>query len=103
VKPVAAPFAAKLLRAQTFPYERRSVRVDAGAFILIAHDRTKTAVGGPAYISFPANAPPHALKCGAEEPGIFYLRYEWPFDIKYPPEGSKGECLLCATKRDAHV
>jgi hypothetical protein len=72
-----------------------------GAFTPIAHDRTKTAVDGPAYISFPGNAPPHALKCGAEGPCIFYLRYAWLFDIKYPSEGSKGEC--CARRRETRM
>jgi hypothetical protein len=61
-----------------------------GAFKLIAHDGTETEFDGPAYISFPGNAPPHGLKCGAKEPCILYLRYSRPFDIKYslgPPRG----------------
>ena len=62
-----------------------------GEFTLIAHDGTKTEFDGPAYISFPGNAPPHALKCGAEEPCVLYLRYSRPFDIKYPSEVSKGD------------
>jgi hypothetical protein len=72
-----------------------------GAFTPIAHDRTKTAVDGPAYISFPGNAPPHALKCGAEGLCIVYLRYAWLFDIKYPSEGSKVEC--CARRRETRM
>lgn len=55
----------------------------SGAFTLIAHDGTKTKFRGPAYISFPGNAPRHGLVCGDKEPCIFYLRYSRPFDIKY--------------------
>ncbi|MBA2408503.1 MAG: DUF4437 domain-containing protein [Gammaproteobacteria bacterium] len=62
-----------------------------GAFTLIAHDGTQTAFDGPAYISFPGNAPPHGLKCGAKESCVLYLRYSRPFDIKYFPTGSKSE------------
>ncbi|MEO8419074.1 MAG: DUF4437 domain-containing protein [Methylophilaceae bacterium] len=60
-----------------------------GAFTLIAHDGTKTKFDGPAYISFPGNAPPHALKCGSKQPCILYLRYSRPFDIEYSPD-AKG-------------
>ncbi len=60
-----------------------------GAFTLIAHDGTKTKFDGPAYISFPGNAPPHALKCGSKESCILYLRYSRPFDIEYPPGTTK--------------
>ncbi|MGH8503143.1 MAG: DUF4437 domain-containing protein [Gammaproteobacteria bacterium] len=62
-----------------------------GAFTLIAHDGTETEFDGPAYISFPGNAPPHGLKCGAKEPCVLYLRYSRPFDIKYFPAASTGE------------
>ncbi len=55
----------------------------SGAFTLIAHDGTETKFRGPAYISFPGNAPPHGMVCGDKEPCIFYLRYSRPFDIKY--------------------
>ncbi len=55
----------------------------SGEFTLIAHDGTETKFRGPAYISYPGNAPPHALICGDEEACIFYLRYSRPFDIKY--------------------
>ena len=55
----------------------------SGAFSLIAHDGTETKFRGPAYISFPGNAPVHGLVCGDKEPCIFYLRYSRPFDIKY--------------------
>ena len=54
-----------------------------GAFSLIAHDKTETKFDGPAYISFPGNAPPHGLKCGTKKDCILYLRYTRPFDIKY--------------------
>ena len=57
-----------------------------GSFTLIAHDGTETQFDGPAFISFPGNAPPHALRCGSKEPCIFYLRYSRPFDIEYFPE-----------------
>ena len=56
----------------------------SGSFTLISHDGKETEFNGPAYISFPGNAPPHALKCGTKEPCLFYLRYSRPFDIKYP-------------------
>jgi quercetin dioxygenase-like cupin family protein len=55
----------------------------SGSFTLIAHDGTETMVRGPAYISYPGNAPPHGIRCGNEEPCLFYLRYSRPFDIKY--------------------
>lgn len=56
----------------------------SGSFTLTSHDGKETEFRGPAYISFPGNAPPHALKCGDKEPCVFYLRYSRPFDIKYP-------------------
>jgi hypothetical protein len=55
----------------------------SGSFTLTAFDGKETVFDGPAYISFPGNAPPHALKCGSKEPCLFYLRYSRPFDIKY--------------------
>ena len=55
----------------------------SGEFTLIAHDGTETDFRGPAYISFPGNAPPHGLVCGDQEPCVLYLRYSRPFDIKY--------------------
>ncbi len=56
-----------------------------GAFTLIAHDKTEIEFDGPAYISFPGNAPPHGLKCGLKKACILYLRLSRPFDIKYFP------------------
>ncbi|MEQ8824031.1 MAG: cupin domain-containing protein [Filomicrobium sp.] len=58
----------------------------SGAFTLIAHDGKRTDFAGPAYVSFPGNAPPHAVECGKSEPCIFYLKFSRPFDIKYSPE-----------------
>lgn len=58
----------------------------SGAFTLIAHDGTRTEFDGPAYISFPGNAPPHALECGKDAPCVFYLKFSRPFDIKYTTE-----------------
>ena len=55
-----------------------------GAFTLVSHDGKKTEYRGPAYISFPGSAPPHALICGDKEEYYFYLAYSRPFDIKYP-------------------
>lgn len=55
-----------------------------GAFTLVAHDGTETKFAGPAYISFPGNAPPHALKCGSKESCVLYLHYSRPFDMQYP-------------------
>lgn len=63
----------------------------SGAFTLIAHDGQRTEFSGPAYISFPGNAPPHALKCGDASPCMFYLKYSRPFDIKYAPDVAKTE------------
>lgn len=57
-----------------------------GAFSLVAHDGTRTKFDGPAFISFPGNAPPHALECGGSAPCILYVRYQRPFDIQYFPE-----------------
>ncbi len=54
-----------------------------GAFTLISSDGKEKRFKGPAYISFPGNAPTHALKCESKEPCLFYLRYSRPFDIKY--------------------
>ncbi len=54
-----------------------------GTFTLIAHDETEIKFDGPAYISFPGNAPPHGLKCGLSKACILYLRLSRPFDIKY--------------------
>lgn len=54
-----------------------------GAFRLIARDKTEIRFDGPAYISFPGNAPQHGLQCGKDEDCIFYLRLSRPFDIKY--------------------
>ncbi|MGB4811413.1 MAG: cupin domain-containing protein [Methylophilaceae bacterium] len=55
-----------------------------GAFTLTSFDGKQTKFSGPAYISFPGNAPPHALECGSKEDCILYLRYSRPFDIIYP-------------------
>lgn len=57
-----------------------------GAFTLIAHDGTRAGFNGPAYLSFPGNAPPHGLECGPQAPCILYLKYSRPFDIHYPSE-----------------
>jgi hypothetical protein len=54
-----------------------------GAFTLIKSDGTKTKFSGPAYISFPGNAPPHGLVCGSQEACVLYLNYSRPFDIHY--------------------
>lgn len=55
----------------------------AGAFTLIAHDGTRTDFEGPAYLSFPGNAPQHGLECGPQAPCVTYLKYSRPFDIHY--------------------
>lgn len=64
-----------------------------GAFTLITFDGKKTEFNGPAYISFPGNAPPHALVCGSNEACVLYLRYSRPFDIHYfsTPEAGGAE------------
>lgn len=56
----------------------------SGAFEFISHDGQVTNYRGPAYISFPGNAPPHGMVCGKKAPCVFYLRYTRPFDIIYP-------------------
>jgi len=58
----------------------------SGAFTLIAHEGTRTPFAGPAYISFPGNAPPHGLECGESAPCVLYLKLSRPFDIQYFPE-----------------
>ncbi len=55
----------------------------SGTFKLVSDKGEETDFRGPAYISFPGNAPPHALICGKKEPCIFYLAYTRPFDIIY--------------------
>ena len=55
----------------------------SGAFTLISNKGEHENFSGPAYISFPGNAPPHTLICGKNEPCIFYLAYTRPFDIIY--------------------
>lgn len=62
----------------------------SGEFTLVAHDGKEIAFRGPAYISFPGNAPPHAMKCGDKEPCLFYLKYSRPFDIIYPESSSES-------------
>jgi len=70
------------LRSHTHTSDELYVWI-SGRFTLIAHDGTETEFRGPAYISFPGNAPTHGIKCGDKEPCLFYLRYSRPFDIKY--------------------
>ena len=55
----------------------------SGAFTLVSDKGEKKNFRGPAYISFPGNAPPHTLICGKNEPCVFYLAYTRPFDIIY--------------------
>lgn len=55
-----------------------------GAFTLISYDGKKTKFDGPAYVSFPGKAPPHALACGNKEPCILYLKFSRPFDVEFP-------------------
>ncbi len=71
-----------LLRKHTHTSDELYVWI-SGSFTLIAQDGTETKFRGPAYITFPGNAPPHEIKCGSAEPCLFYLRDSRPFDIKY--------------------
>ncbi len=71
-----------LLRRHTHTSDELYIWI-SGSFTLIAHDGAETMFRGPAYISFPGNAPPHEIRCGGAEPCLFYLRYSRPFDIKY--------------------
>ncbi len=54
-----------------------------GSFTLISHNGSEINFSGPAYISFPGNAPPHGLKCGSKQQCMLYLRLSRSFDIKY--------------------
>lgn len=56
----------------------------SGAYTLISEDGRKQVFNGPSYISFPGNAPKHAIQCGSKEPCLFYLRYSRPFDMILP-------------------
>lgn len=58
-----------------------------GAFTLIGEDGKSVPFKGPAYISFPGNAPPHKIVCGEKEACLFYLKFSRPFDIKYAATG----------------
>ena len=71
-----------LLRNHTHTSDELYIWV-SGSFTLIADDGTDTKFRGPAYISYPGNAPMHAIRCGNNEPCLFYLRYSRPFDIRY--------------------
>ncbi len=71
-----------LLRKHTHTSDELYVWI-SGSFTLIAQDGTETKFRGPAYISYPGNAPMHEIRCGKKEPCLFYLRYSRPFDIKY--------------------
>ncbi len=71
-----------LLRNHTHTSDELYVWI-SGSFMLIAHDGTETKFQGPAYISYPGNAPMHEIRCGNREACLFYLRYSRPFDIKY--------------------
>ncbi len=55
-----------------------------GDFDLISEDGKRTTFTKPTYISFPGNAPTHALECGKKQSCLFYLAYSRPFDIIYP-------------------
>ena len=71
-----------LLRKHTHTSDELYVWI-SGSLTLIAQDGTKTKFRGPAYISYPGNAPLHEIRCGNKEACLFYLRYSRPFDIKY--------------------
>ncbi len=52
-----------------------------GAYTLISEKGKKHKFSGPSFISFPGNAPLHALTCDAEDYCLFYIRYSRPFDV----------------------
>jgi hypothetical protein len=60
-----------------------------GAFTLISSKGIETEFNGPAYISFPGNAPHHGLKCGSKQSCLLYLRLSRPFDINYQSSESQ--------------
>jgi hypothetical protein len=62
----------------------------SGAFTLVTHDGTRTRFDGPAFMSMPGNASPHALECGKQAACVVYVRYNRPFDIHYFPEPAPG-------------
>jgi hypothetical protein len=62
-----------------------------GKFALVRADGTRVEFEGPAFVSFPGNASPHALECEAKTPCIVYVRYSRPFDINYFPAGRARE------------
>ncbi len=54
-----------------------------GAYTLISEKGEKHKFAGPSYISFPGNAPRHAMTCDAGDYCLFYIRYSRPFDVVY--------------------
>jgi len=58
----------------------------AGAFTLVAQDGSRTNFNGPAFVSFPGNAPPHGLECSKAAECVVYIKLSRPFDINYFPE-----------------
>ncbi len=55
-----------------------------GAYTLISEDGKKHSFrSGTGYISFPGNAPKHAITCDAEDYCLTYIKWSRPFDILY--------------------
>ncbi len=55
-----------------------------GAYTLIGENGDKHKVkSGMGYISFPGNAPKHALTCDAKDYCLLYVKWSRPFDIIY--------------------
>ncbi len=55
-----------------------------GAYTLISENGKKHKFpSGKGYISFPGNAPKHALTCDAKDYCLLYVKWSRPFDIIY--------------------
>lgn len=54
-----------------------------GAYTLISEKGEQHRFAGPSYITFPGNAPKHAMTCDAKDYCLFYIRYSRPFDVLY--------------------
>lgn len=54
-----------------------------GSYTLISEKGEKHKFSGPSYITFPGNAPKHAMTCDAIDYCLLYIRYSRPFDVVY--------------------
>ncbi len=54
-----------------------------GAYTLVSENGREHSFAGPSYVSFPGNAPKHALTCDDANGCLLYIRYSRPFDVIY--------------------